>query len=129
MKFVTYEGPDGRALAGVLIEGDMRILSLGANGRGGDADLGSVQAVIEGGESSLERVRRIVARAEQADSLPYDSVRLFAPLPRPVQIRDVLCFLDHMRGAQLLTDSVTTRRKNTPSRQRKSWLIGRNCLR
>ncbi len=100
MKFVTYEGPDGQALAGVLTEGDTRILPLAANGGAADVDLGSVQEVIEGGDSSLERVRQIVARAEQADSLPYDSTRLLAPLPRPVQIRDVLCFLDHMRNAQ-----------------------------
>ena len=100
MKLVTYEGPDGRALAGVLTEGTTRILPLSTNGHGGEVDLGSVQAIIEAGDSGLERVRQIVAEAEQADSLPYDSVRLLAPLPRPVQIRDALCFLDHMRNAQ-----------------------------
>jgi 2-keto-4-pentenoate hydratase/2-oxohepta-3-ene-1,7-dioic acid hydratase in catechol pathway len=100
MKFVTYEGPDGQALAGALIDDHSRILPLAAKASGGDVDLGSVQAVIEGGESSLERVRRILAEARPADSLPCDSVRLLAPLPRPVQIRDALCFLDHMRNAQ-----------------------------
>lgn len=100
MKFVTYQDPDGQASAGVLTEGDTRILPLAAKGGGGDVDVGSVQAIIEGGESSMERVRQIVAEARHVDSLPCDSVRLLAPLPRPVQIRDALCFLDHMRNAQ-----------------------------
>ncbi len=102
MKFVTYESSDGRQVAGVLTTNDTRILPLHSFGDGKNADLDSVQAVIEGGDEALERVRGILAEADQqgAETLPYESVRLLAPLPRPVQIRDVLCFLDHMRNAQ-----------------------------
>jgi 2-keto-4-pentenoate hydratase/2-oxohepta-3-ene-1,7-dioic acid hydratase in catechol pathway len=101
MKFVTYESSDGRQVAGVLTTNDTRILPLHSFADGKNADLDSVQAVIEGGDESLERVRRILAEADPqgAETLPCESVRLLAPLPRPVQIRDVLCFLDHMRNA------------------------------
>ncbi len=100
MRFVTYEGPDGQPLPGVWIAEDARILPLAGRGAVGDAGFGSVQAVIEGGESSLARVRQIVDRARESDAISTGSVRLLAPLPRPVQIRDVLCFLDHLRNAQ-----------------------------
>lgn len=102
MKFVTYEDASGRASAGVLTENDRRILPLGPHSGQGGVDLGSVQAVIEGGDRSLEQVRGILVEAAKtgAETLPCESTRLLAPLPRPVQIRDVLCFLDHMRNAQ-----------------------------
>lgn len=101
MKFVTYESSDGRQVAGLLTTNDTRILPLHSFGDGKNADLDSVQAVIEGGDETLERVRRILEDAEQqgAETLAYESVRLLAPLPRPVQIRDVLCFLEHFINA------------------------------
>ena len=99
MKFVTYEDGSGRALPGVLTQDDTRILPLEPFAERTSLDLSSVQAVIGGGDASLEQVRRILADAS-AETLPCESTRLLAPLPRPVQIRDVLCFLDHMRNAQ-----------------------------
>ncbi len=99
MKFVTYEDGCGRALPGVLTQDDTRILPLEPFAERTSVDLSSVQAVIEGGDASLAQVRRILAGANE-ETLPYESTRLLAPLPRPVQIRDVLCFLDHMRNAQ-----------------------------
>ena len=48
MKFVTYESSDGRQVAGVLTTNDTRILPLHSFGDGKNADLDSVQAVIEG---------------------------------------------------------------------------------
>ena len=97
MKFVTYEGPNDQPGPGVMIADDSRILPLGATG--GGPGFKSVQAVIEAGSAGLVRIRELVDRAGQSDGIPVDSVRLLAPLPRPVQIRDVLCFLDHLRNA------------------------------
>jgi 2-keto-4-pentenoate hydratase/2-oxohepta-3-ene-1,7-dioic acid hydratase in catechol pathway len=99
MKLVTYADGSGRALPGVLTQDDTRILPLEPFAEHTSVDLSSVQAVIEGGDESLEQVRRILAGAS-AKTLPHESTRLLAPLPRPVQIRDALCFLDHMRNAQ-----------------------------
>ena len=45
----------------------------------------------------MARVNALLEKTPTATPLTH--VRLLAPLPRPVQIRDVLCFLDHMRNA------------------------------
>jgi 2-keto-4-pentenoate hydratase/2-oxohepta-3-ene-1,7-dioic acid hydratase in catechol pathway len=95
MKFVTYAGPSGQPLPGVLIAEDTRILMLG-----GEGGFESLQAVIEGGDESLDRVRERVDGAAISDGIASDSVRWLAPLPVPVQIRDVLCFLEHLQNAQ-----------------------------
>ncbi len=91
MKFVTYED-HGRAVPGVLIENESRILPL--------STFDSVQDVIEAGSDGLDQVQRFIRESGDANALPYESTSLMAPLPRPVQIRDVLCFLQHMRNAQ-----------------------------
>lgn len=67
---------------------------------GGALALQSLQSLIEGGEDALEAARKLVERAELAHTLATTDVRILAPLPRPVQIRDFLCFPDHLRGAQ-----------------------------
>lgn len=99
MKFVTYE-EDGCAFSGVLVSENTRILPL-------EPHFGSIQSVIEAGDEGLEQVRTIVADASDAVTLPYASTRLLAPLPRPVQIRDVLCFLEHMRNASRVALEMT----------------------
>lgn len=57
----------------------------------------SMQALIEGGEPALARARKGVAEAKTF--LKADGVRLLAPLPRPVQIRDSLGFEEHAVGS------------------------------
>jgi len=95
MKFVTYEGTSGQPLPGVLIAKDSQVLMLG-----GEGGFESLQGVIEGGEASLDRVRDRIESAASEDAIPADSVRWLAPLPVPLQIRDVLCFLEHLKNAQ-----------------------------
>jgi len=91
MKLVTFEDGDGDARPGALVDGDTRILPLAA--------FASLQDLIEGGHEALQSAQAAVARADPASSMSRDSVRLLAPIPRPVQIRDVLCFLEHMVNA------------------------------
>lgn len=61
------------------------------------AALFSMQALIESGEAGLSAARDIAQRG-RADH-PLDGVRLLAPLPRPVQIRDCMCFEGHLVGS------------------------------
>lgn len=61
------------------------------------AALSSMQALIESGEAGLSAARDIAQRG-RADH-PLDGVRLLAPLPRPVQIRDCMCFEGHLVGS------------------------------
>ena len=61
------------------------------------AAFSSMQALIESGEAGLSAARDIAQRG-RADH-PLDGVRLLAPLPRPVQIRDCMCFEGHLVGS------------------------------
>jgi 2-keto-4-pentenoate hydratase/2-oxohepta-3-ene-1,7-dioic acid hydratase in catechol pathway len=61
------------------------------------AAFSSMQALIESGEAGLSAARAIAERGRADHAL--DRVRLLAPLPRPVQIRDCMCFEGHLVGS------------------------------
>lgn len=67
---------------------------------------GSMQDVIEGGADCLAMIRTAIDKFA-GELLPIAEVKLLAPLPRPVQMRDCMCFEEHlvgsMRGAMRLT--------------------------
>ena len=94
MKLVTYER-DGAPRAGAFVDGDRRIVDLAeAHQRAfGEAyaPFASVQAMIEAGDAALDRAYETVGKPD-ATTLARDSVRLLAPVPVPVQMRDCLCF-------------------------------------
>jgi 2-keto-4-pentenoate hydratase/2-oxohepta-3-ene-1,7-dioic acid hydratase in catechol pathway len=56
----------------------------------------SVQAIVEAGDEALADIRDIVARAGAANLLQMTQLKLLAPIPRPVQVRDFLAFEKHM---------------------------------
>lgn len=59
----------------------------------------SMQALIEGGPAELERVRQAVKDASGDHLVRLAAVRLRAPIPVPVQIRDFSVFPTHIRQA------------------------------
>ncbi|GAA1100798.1 fumarylacetoacetate hydrolase family protein [Pseudonocardia alni] len=84
MKWVTYEAGAGER-TGILDGETVRGLAPGTTLAG----LLAAGALVEAGDD---------ARRAPTEVLGTDDVRLLAPLPRPVSIRDGLCFLDHLRG-------------------------------
>jgi|TARA_R110000824_G_scaffold187106_1_gene368350 hypothetical protein len=86
MKLVTYEDTNGRALPERLDSDAQSIFPITA--------FSSIQEIVDGGSSAIEAI----AKTSTDGAIPADRVRLLAPLPTPIQIRDVLCFLDHMRN-------------------------------
>lgn len=97
--FTTKAGGEPRV--GVLSADTASLIDLDAESRrlNGDtlAAFSSMQALIESGEAGLFAAREIAQRG-RADH-PLDGVRLLAPLPRPVQIRDCMCFEGHLVGS------------------------------
>lgn len=105
MKLVTFENPDeaGKLRLGALGRGETAVVDQ----RAADAALGgtdgrrfsSMLAMIEAGEPALDAARGIVERAERCGG-PFvreaDAVRLATPIPAPPQIRDCLCFEEHL---------------------------------
>ena len=94
MKLVTYDDGSGSETAGVLTADETGVVPLASIAPG----LTSLQDLIEAGDAALLATIE-KERDNSTLAVPLSDVRLLAPLPRPLQIRDVLCFLDHMRNA------------------------------
>jgi 2-keto-4-pentenoate hydratase/2-oxohepta-3-ene-1,7-dioic acid hydratase in catechol pathway len=94
MRLLTFQHSSGPRL-GALVENEV-VLDLAA------ADpqpaFGSMLALIDAGEPGLERARALVAHPAAAATVPLAEVALLAPLPEPRQIRDFLCFEEHLRN-------------------------------
>jgi 2-keto-4-pentenoate hydratase/2-oxohepta-3-ene-1,7-dioic acid hydratase in catechol pathway len=105
MKLVTYRDRSGAQRAGALYGSDTRIADLAAGHEsltGGPAPaLAGLQTLIEGGREALDVARRaldhVAAEAPAGTWSERDEAHLLAPLPRPVQMRDFLCFEQHLK--------------------------------
>lgn len=100
MKLVTYQRK-GKPRAGALVDGDRQIVDLAdahkeAFGRSYPA-FASVQALIEAGEEGLDLAKRTVKKAGKGGAFARKDVRLLAPVPVPIQMRDCLCFETHLK--------------------------------
>ena len=107
MRLVTFERSGQQRLGGLL--GETRILDLNSaqRRRTGAADTAfeSMQSLIEAGPGGWDRARTLLNMPAQEDVVERASVRLRAPLPRPVRLRDCSLFLEHMEKALKLAGS------------------------
>jgi 2-keto-4-pentenoate hydratase/2-oxohepta-3-ene-1,7-dioic acid hydratase in catechol pathway len=108
MRLVTFVQGQGAAMrAGVLLDEDQRVLDLRAAwdalypGTAAPAAVCSVLELVEGGDEALALVRELVATRQRTGVavLPRAGVSLRAPIPRPPQMRDFLCFEKHLLQA------------------------------
>jgi 2-keto-4-pentenoate hydratase/2-oxohepta-3-ene-1,7-dioic acid hydratase in catechol pathway len=105
MKLVTFEDASGAERAGALYAEGARIADLAAGHEslaGAPAPaLASLQSLIEGGSAALDLARRALDHVASDEStgtwVEREAVRLLAPLPQPVQMRDFLCFEQHLK--------------------------------
>jgi 2-keto-4-pentenoate hydratase/2-oxohepta-3-ene-1,7-dioic acid hydratase in catechol pathway len=105
MKLVTFRGAGGAERVGALYAEGSRIADLAAGHEslaGAPAsELVSLQSLIEAGSAALDLARRALDRvaAEEAPGtwVRREAVELLAPLPRPVQMRDFMCFERHLK--------------------------------
>ena len=100
MRLVTFEH-QGRRRAGAFIDGDARIVDLGAahaQRHGGHApELADILALIEGGDDALDKAAEAVKSAPESAILARADVTLKAPIQPPPQMRDCSCFELHLR--------------------------------
>ena len=102
MKLVTFASVAGEERLGVLTDNENVVLDVGAASErsfGRERCVGSMQALIESGREGLEMVAALVARGGEGSCHQLADVRLLAPLPRPVQMRDCLSFRAHLTQA------------------------------
>jgi 2-keto-4-pentenoate hydratase/2-oxohepta-3-ene-1,7-dioic acid hydratase in catechol pathway len=102
MRLATFASSDGPRL-GAVVDGDRSVVDLSSadrrrRGRSGAA-LDSMLALIDAGDAGREIADAVVADPPEEDVVSLSSVRLLAPLPEPRQIRDFLCFEEHLRNS------------------------------
>lgn len=102
MKLATFSTPQNSSpRVGVVMGDDSAIvdLAIALSQAGFEPQVaGSMQDVIEGGADCLARICAAIERYKGA-TLSISEVTLHAPLPRPVQIRDCMCFEEHLVGS------------------------------
>lgn len=97
--FTTRQDPGPRV--GVVTGQDSAIvdLAMALAQAGFDQRLAnSMQDVIEAGSDGLDVIRTAMAKYT-GEAVPLGDVTLLAPLPRPVQMRDCMCFEEHLVGS------------------------------
>lgn len=117
MKLATFQvGTEARI--GGVVDGDRAIIDLAGAfrrrfGRSEPA-LASMLAFIDGGARARQLADAIVADPPGEDLFDTAGVQLLAPLPEPRQIRDFLCFEEHLRNAFDQADRLTGARTEIP---------------
>ena len=103
MKLVTFTASGvGQERLGVMVHDESVVLDVGAASErslGLERRIGSMQALIERGGKGLAVVAALATQADEAHCFSLDDVRLLAPLPLPVQMRDCLSFRAHLTQA------------------------------
>jgi 2-keto-4-pentenoate hydratase/2-oxohepta-3-ene-1,7-dioic acid hydratase in catechol pathway len=83
--------------------------------RGDSPSLVSMLSLIESGEDGIALAAALIETAPPDCRLGLDSVRLLAPLPQPTQIRDFLCFEEHLRKSFAQVEKLTGERREIPN--------------
>jgi len=98
MRLVTFKGVGSEAVGALAGEAQVLDLVRAAEALGLPFPA-TMQALIEAGPDALALARDLLDAPSDVALLPLDSVRLLAPLPRPLRLRDCCLFLEHMEKA------------------------------
>jgi 2-keto-4-pentenoate hydratase/2-oxohepta-3-ene-1,7-dioic acid hydratase in catechol pathway len=124
MRLVTFVAGDDQERLGALFDGDTRVADLARSYRaqtGSPApQLASMLALIEAGPAALDLACGALQHAQSAGdaALRFADVRLKAPLPRPVQMRDFLCFEAHLKNSLARATEMAVAAAADPARAR-----------
>ncbi|WP_207954643.1 fumarylacetoacetate hydrolase family protein [Saccharopolyspora elongata] len=79
--------------------------------------LATMQDIIDGGAQAQDALARIAEASPAEAVIDSSEVRWLAPLPRPVQIRDFGCFMDHFRNARARIQGIPVDQVELPAVQ------------
>ena len=99
MKLVTFRHGDDRPRSGVLIEDGAAVIDLAAAYQqkwSGAGPVATVLEIAEAGANGLDVVTELLKRPPSGARLARSEIKLDAPIPRPPQMRDFLCFEKHL---------------------------------
>jgi 2-keto-4-pentenoate hydratase/2-oxohepta-3-ene-1,7-dioic acid hydratase in catechol pathway len=94
MKLVTFTSTGDDPRVGVLNEAEDRVIDLAAADN--QPYFGSMLDLMEAGAPALVRAQEILAAASAGAGLASSEISLLSPVPLPPQIRDFLCFEEHL---------------------------------
>ena len=97
MRLITYRHKDDNDRLGALIENDTAVVDL--HTARAEPAFASMLALIEAGDDALDAARAIVAAPPAGSVIDAADTSPQTPLPRPPQIRDCLCFEEHLKRA------------------------------
>jgi 2-keto-4-pentenoate hydratase/2-oxohepta-3-ene-1,7-dioic acid hydratase in catechol pathway len=110
MRLITFtksSGPDRGPRIGALVDQDRSVVDIQAVAMRSsgvpEAAFASMIALMEGGPAALDAARLLVEREAAAGGdavIAMTEVMTLAPVPRPTQMRDFLCFEKHLRQAR-----------------------------
>lgn len=117
MRLVTADFA-GRRFVGAWIEHDTAVLDLrnAASLLGKDkADVfASMESLIAAGQVVWDGARALVDAAPPEAIVPTTSCKILAPLPEPPQIRDFLCFEEHLLNSRRATLRMAAKAASDP---------------
>ena len=128
MRLISFR-QDNVVRIGAWIDDDRRIVDLARAARPGDARFASMMTLIEAGDDAWDAAREFVDRRREDTLVATASVTLLAPLPLPAQIRDFLCFEQHLINSASAALTILSGQADDPvSRRREleasgSWKI------
>jgi 2-keto-4-pentenoate hydratase/2-oxohepta-3-ene-1,7-dioic acid hydratase in catechol pathway len=121
MRLVTFIRA-GQPRLGAWIDEDRQVVDLAAAAAVLDPLAApafvSMQALIESGPRALDRARSILSRPLESALLQTKDCTLLAPLPQPTQIRDCLCFPEHLQGARRVAGEQMIKAAADPAKRR-----------
>ena len=91
MKLVTYDSGNGPHCGVLQNENVIDVTAL----LGSSHRLRDVRALLDSGDSAIERVRAVLSANPAAASVPLESVRLRSPILQPPTVRDFMIFEEH----------------------------------
>ena len=124
MKLATFISPTGSPALGAVemggaVIGATVVIDLARAherlGGGRPPALASMLALIESGTDGLALAAEIANQAPADCRHPLDGLRLLAPLPQPPQIRDFMCFEEHVKNSFAQAEKLTGKRFEVPA--------------
>lgn len=99
MKLVTFRRPGQGDRIGALAGDETHLVDLAAADSDPAAPFSSMLDLIAAGMQGIERARDVIATAKPDAIVAVADVTLRTPVPEPPQIRDFLCFEEHLINA------------------------------
>ena len=112
----------GREFAGAWIDDDRLIVDLAraAAARGDKSGaFSSMQSLISAGPRAWDRARELLLHPDEGSIFPSANCQLRAPLPQPAQLRDFLCFEQHLLNAFAAAKELIVARADNPEETRR----------